>query len=232
MYRDMITVFMYIYFLDRVSTCLYYMFGPNKKMSDNTRWFFIHSFTNLLICNLARRDVYDCIINPDSISLRPSYNGHLAIWTAIMSHIYHVVVFSRKLTFQDWLHHSLMVGISGTVTVISPFKLAVLGLWFMSGLPGFIDYFNLWCVKMGWINSLTQKRIYTHITTYLRSPGCLYSCFLGMEYLKTPRMTMKYFTMMINVALTFWNGQYYSRLACIDYGKKLTSSTKNQVKNE
>ena len=74
MYRDMITVFMYIYFLDRVSTCLYYMFGPNKKMSDNTRWFFIHSFTNLLICNLAKQDVYDCITDVNSISYMDSHN--------------------------------------------------------------------------------------------------------------------------------------------------------------
>ena len=232
MYRDLIIVCMYIYFLDRLSTCLYYLFGPEKKMSHNTRWFFIHSFTNLLICYMAKKDVYDCITDPKSISLSPSYAGQLSIWTAILAHIYHVVVFSHKLTFQDWLHHSLMVGVSGTVTVISPFKLSVLGLWFMSGLPGFIDYFNLWCVKMGWMSSLVQKRLYTYIATYIRSPGCLYSCFLGLEYLKYPKFNMTYLTMVVNGILSFWNGQYYLRLACIDYGKKLTSGGKNHVKNK
>ena len=232
MYRDMIIVFMYIYFLDRLSSCLHYLFGPNKKLSANTRWFFIHSFTNLLVCGLAKNDVYECITNPTSIYLTPSYNGQLSIWTAIMAHLYHIVVFSNKLTPQDWLHHFLMVGISGTVTVISPLKISILGLWFMSGLPGFIDYFNLWCVKMGWMSSLTQKRLYTYITTYIRSPGCLYSCFLGLDYLQSPKLTMKYLTMIVNGVLTFWNGQYYLRLACIDYGKKLTSSDENHIKNK
>ena len=232
MYRDLIIVCMYIYFLDRLSTCLHYLFGPEKKISHNTRWFFIHSLTNLLICFMAKKDVYDCITDPKSISLTPSYGGQLSIWTAIIAHIYHIAVFSRKLTFQDWLHHSLMVGISGTVTIISPFKLAVLGLWFMSGLPGFIDYLNLWCVKMNWMNSMTQKRLYTYISTYIRSPGCLYSCFLGLDYLKAPRMSIEYLTMVVNFILTFWNGQYYLRLACIDYGKKLTSGGENHVKNK
>jgi len=170
MYRDLIIVCMYIYFLDRLSTCLYYLFGPEKKMSHNTRWFFIHSFTNLLICCMAKKDVYDCITDPKSISLSPSYAGQLSIWTAILAHIYHVVVFSHKLTFQDWLHHSLMVGVSGTVTVISPFKLSVLGLWFMSGLPGFIDrtsgfyrLFQLMVCQNGMDEFIgTKKIIYLH----------------------------------------------------------------------
>jgi len=224
---------MYIYFLDRVAASIHHVYRPDRKISPNTRWFFIHSFSNLLICCLSRQDVYDSITTPKFLDLTPSYNGQLAIWTAIISHIYHIVAFSDKLTFQDWLHHSLMVGVSGTVTILSPSKISVLGLWFMSGLPGFLDYFNLWCVKMGWMNSLTQKRIYTYIASYIRSPGCMFSCFLGLNYLKQPKFTMMYLTILINFILTFWNGQYYLRLACMDYGKKLAmSEMKNKVKND
>jgi len=151
MYRDLIIVCMYIYFLDRLSTCLYYLFGPEKKMSHNTRWFFIHSFTNLLICCMAKKDVYDCITDPKSISLSPSYAGQLSIWTAILAHIYHVVVFSHKLTFQDWLHHSLMVGVSGTVTVISP------------RTSGFYRLFQLMVCQNGMDEFIgTKKIIYLH----------------------------------------------------------------------
>ena len=75
---------------------------------------------------------------------------------------------------------------------------------------------------MGFIKSITQKYIYTLISAYIRSPGCLLTCFYCIPVLKDFKYTSSYFSLLINCILVFINGQYYSKLACIDYGKKIS----------
>jgi hypothetical protein len=114
-----------------------------------------------------------------------------------------------------------MMGISGTLSLLYATKVNIMGLWFLSGFPGLLDYSILCCVKMGFIKSITQKYIYTLISAYIRSPGCLLTCFYCIPVLKDFKYTSSYFSLLINCILVFINGQYYSKLACIDYGKKL-----------
>jgi hypothetical protein len=220
---SIIIISLYIYLLDRVSIVLHKKYGPSSRhVPSSTRWFFIHAFTNMLICRLGYPSLRFCLKNINTCALAPvdSY-GQQAIYTAIILHLYHVAFFYPYLTRNDYIHHGFMLGISGPLCLMYPSRLVVMGLWFMSGFPGMIDYFLLWCVKMQWVDTMTEKYIYTFITMFVRSPGCLFSCFAGVPSLMNPSWTGGYVSMVINAMLTFWNGQYYAMLTCSDYGSKI-----------
>ncbi|HIB76043.1 MAG TPA: hypothetical protein EYO58_00200 [Flavobacteriales bacterium] len=148
-------------------------------------------------------------------------NDKYTIYTAVIIHIYHVVFFFKYLTYNEWFHHCLMIGVSGALSILYPSKIIVMGIWFMSGFPGMIDYFLLWMVKMGWMESITEKYIYTIITMFLRSPGCILVFFTAIPHLNNPTMSRKYISLFLNALLTLWNGQYYAMITCVDYGSRL-----------
>lgn len=220
----------YIYLLDRLSIVLYENYGPHDRpMSESTRWFFIHAFTNMLICKLAYPSLLFCLKNISTCAeAAVDVDGQMAIYSAIILHLYHIVVFYPYLTHNDYVHHGFMLGISGPLCLLYPSRLVVMGLWFMSGFPGMIDYFLLWCVKMNWVDTMTEKYIYTLITMLVRSPGCLLSSFAAVPLLMNPSWTGGYVAMVLNAALTFWNGQYYAMMTCFDYGSKI-KRVKHQV---
>jgi hypothetical protein len=220
---NIVTITLYIHLLDRVSIVLYNKYGPpNNHVPASARWFFIHAFTNMLICELGFPSLLFCLKNISTCSTVPvDTDGLHALYTAIILHLYHVVFFYPHLTYNDYIHHGFMLGISGPLCLMYPSRLVVMGLWFMSGFPGMIDYFLLWCVKMNWVDTMTEKYIYTLITMLVRSPGCLLSSFAAVPLLMNPSWTGGYVAMVLNAALTFWNGQYYAMLTCFDYGSKI-----------
>ena len=220
---EIISIILLLFILDKVSQILYVKFAKNKiENNHNTRWFFIHAQVNFLIFLLTWRDVKFSLTNLSTVIFTPATRRTtLAYYTAMISHMYHTVIFFGKLTAQDWIHHLSMMGISGTVSYFSLSRVTGVALFFMSGLPGLIDYTLLWGVKMGYIKRMFQKEIYSWIVSFLRGPGCLYSCFLALPYLFGRPVTLNYIFILINFIMTFWNGQYYTRLSCIDYGKKL-----------
>jgi len=230
---EIISIIPLLFILDKVSQILYDNFAKNKtKHNHNARWFFIHTHINFLICLLTWRDVKFSLSNLSTVIFTPATKRTtLAYHAAIISHMYHIIIFFGKLTVQDWVHHLSMMGISGTVSYFSLTRVTGVALFFMSGLPGLIDYTLLWGVKMGYIKWVFQKEIYSWIVSFLRGPGCLYSCFLALPYLFGRPISLNYIFIMINFIMTFWNGQYYTRLSCIDYGKKLSVMSYTQNPN-
>jgi len=222
---ELFSIVSLMFVLDKISQCVYDKFAINKtKNNHNARWFFIHSQVNFLIFLLTWRDVRFSLTNLSSaIFTPPTTRTTLAYYTAMISHMYHTVIFFNKLTIQDWIHHLTMMGVAGTVSYFSLSRVTGVALFFLSGLPGLIDYSLLWGVKMGFVRKMYQKECYSWIVSFLRSPGCMYSCFLALPYLFKKPFDLTYSFVLINFIMTFWNGQYYTRLSCIDYGKKLQS---------
>lgn len=220
---NILLILLYVYSLDKLAIFLYSKYGPSTlQVPANVRWFFIHSFTNMLVCYQGFPSLCFCLNNIQTCATTPiDKKGQTALYTAVLLHVYHVVFFTKHLTYNDYIHHGFMLGISGPLSLLYPNRLVVMGLWFMSGLPGMIDYFLLWCVKMKWLDTITEKYIYTFITMFVRSPGCLFSCFIAIPSLINPSWTGGYVAMVLNAMLTFWNGQYYAMLTCSDYGSKI-----------
>ena len=66
-----------------------------------------------------------------------------------------------------------MVAICGTLCYILKSIISSFALFFLSGLPGAIDYMLLYLVKTNKINSVTEKKIYTFLSAYIIAPGCI-----------------------------------------------------------
>ena len=217
-----------VFACDMASQKIYKLWGPNSKLiPHSSRWFFIHAFSNMVICLLGYDDLKFCLANTQTcIFEKPTWKTKYSIMIAIITHIYHLLIFFKKLTYQDWLHHIMMVGIAGTLSSLYLTRVTTVGLWFMSGLPGLIDYTLLWLVKMGCVKPLFQKWFYTLIAAFIRSPGCLFACFLTLPIFHKSVLNLKSVVILVNACLTFWNGQYYLLLAAEDYGKKLSTRDK------
>ena len=73
---------------------------------------------NLLTCYLCYPDLKFCIKNVNTCAITPpTLKGKLAIYTSIISHLYHIIFFTKKLSYNDWVHHLSMLGISGTLSL-------------------------------------------------------------------------------------------------------------------
>ena len=121
------------------------------KRCNKTRWFFLHSIINFIIVYHAIPDVYMCITdNKLCYKTTWNYNSIKVYNYATILHIYHCIFF--KLTKDDHLHHFFMVVICGTLCYILKSIISSFALFFLTGLPGAIDYMLLYLVKRDKIN--------------------------------------------------------------------------------
>lgn len=221
--------FLFILFLDTFSIGLTKIITDNPIVSPNSRWFLIHSISNLYIAYYAFWDLKECIESPVKLyNIKWDVNSFNIYQYTMLLHLYHCLFF--KLTKSDILHHCLMCGISGSLEFYNTNKLCSAALFFLSGLPGSIDYFLLYLVKINKLSKITEKKAYIFISTWIRSPGCCLITFLGIRDLIDLYYinTKQFYLTLPSVILTFWNGQYYMMRTCIDYG---VWNTQNNLKN-
>lgn len=227
----MILTFMYSFFigfficflLDKLSIYLYKNYNNTDKYSHNIRWFFIHYVINILVTIFAFTDLQFCILNISSCAMNPWINGSLAYGLAVSLHFYHILMFYDVLTTVDWIHHITSAVISTPILLACNMtSSAVTALWFMSGLPGAIDYFLLWLVKMGYLNSMIEKQVYVYLTTWIRMPGCVMSSILQLgiiPHIHTISILQLIGTIW-NTLMVYCNGIGFMQLTLKDFYKK------------
>jgi len=209
--------------LDKISIYLYHNYSINKsRLSDNVRWFFMHFIINTYITIYGFKDVLYSLTNLETCSITKWNNGIELFSTIMALHLYHICCF--KLNSLDWLHHISMAIISAPMILLYNNTCpAIVGLWFTSGLPGAIDYFVLWLVKMGFCQREFEKKLYIYINVWLRSPGCLYATVLQLGVI--PHLDdYSYFDILCKmwlIFILFWNGQFFMHTTLQDYYTKL-----------
>ena len=196
---------------------------PDIKLHYNTRWFFVHFIVNFLVTYLTFEEVIFCIKNVSSCTMtEPTDNAKQAINLAILAHIYHMIIFSPYLKSDEWYHHIIMVLFNSVVYYLNPYKTQGIAVFFATGLPGMIDYFMLFLVKLKYLDSMVEKKIYFYLTTYIRSPGCMLCCFLSIPFYWIDHSFIEWTLFTASTVLIFFNGQYYMSKTCFDYGNKLS----------
>ena len=147
-------------------------------------------------------------------------------------HIYHIINYFNKLIFDDWLHHILMCLFALPLCIIIDCgSLTGYSLFFLTGLPGGIDYFLLFLVKNNIINKFTEKKINRYLNLWIRCPGCISFTTIGIlttinnyDILinKNKNKYVLYFILISNF-LVYWNGLYYMSRVLENYviNKKL-----------
>lgn len=211
--------------------------------SSRCRWFSVHAFANFLVCLSALRATLATLADPlhamDSSAHDDSgFFGSGSPWPLIIInsvHLYHMLAF--KLTNADYFHHLLFIptmGAFGQLYRLGAFR-GFLAFW-ISGLPGGLDYLNLCLVKHGRLNLHTQKRYCAAINVWLRGPSLIVSGFiiyLTYCYLPTSEESGSDGAASMSSAaaaslpplpvalmvggLTMFNGQYYTKQSVANF---------------
>eukprot|EP01062_Namystynia_karyoxenos_P003128 TRINITY_DN110_c0_g1_i1.p1 TRINITY_DN110_c0_g1~~TRINITY_DN110_c0_g1_i1.p1 ORF type:complete len:332 (+),score=35.62 TRINITY_DN110_c0_g1_i1:93-1088(+) len=191
--------------------------------SPSTRWFFAHFLTNGVVSYFAWEDVYNCFTDVGTCGTTKWSGGTETVGIALGLHFYHICFF--HLTAGDWLHHGMTAVLTTPPILVTHQARAVsLALFFMTGLPGGLDYFLLTMVKLGWLGSMVEKQAYVVISVWIRGPGVLSAAFLGFSTIfHTPVSSTlpwwKWLGQFWNLLVTYWNAMYFMHSTLSDYYK-------------
>ena len=137
-------------------------------------------------------------------------------------HIYHIIWYFKRLRFDDWLHHILSVGIALPLSLATHAG-TLLGhsLFYLTGLPGAIDYFLLFLNRNGIVNKLVEKKINSILNLWLRCPGCIAHSTLtlvGFNMLDESQLApYSKNVSIITAMIVFWNGIYFMNQVVVNY---------------
>lgn len=205
-----------MFILTSALTLTYSLF--DKCVKKEARWYFIHSLANLFILTYTYKDVYNTFTHPTPLICKSTIPINIMNSVITSLHSYHLI-FYTNLKLDDYIHHIVMIII---------FNLSILQvkgsypgsfLFFMNGLPGFIDYSLLFLNKYNMVTKINEKYINTFLNVYIRSPGILLTIGNLLSNVEN-----KSFLSYFNLFFIFFNSQYYTRDVCINYG------TKNKIK--
>ena len=206
------------FFLFGISDWIIYKY---QNADQNTRWFFIHSLCNVFIILFTFSDLLLVFQIPWYSALPSSFYEKQSIEPVLFSiylHIYHVLVF-KNLTWVDWLHHILSAFLCGLIAFVyhwGPILNTI--LFFITGLPGGIDYFLLFLVKLKKIDPMVEKRVNVYLNIFCRMPGLLISSLIG--YISLREMALEnpflisdaqYYSCILVCLINVWNGVYFCK---------------------
>ena len=184
---------------------------------DNSRWYLMHFITNMYIVYHTFEDMVAIIINP-AININLPINNPMFIVSAL--HLYHIISFYKKMTFDDWWHHVLNCFLVTLLTYY--YKLGIMinyFLFYMCGLPGGIDYGLLTLNEIGAISRITEKRINKYLNMWIRLPGILYGCAVGWFALTVGNLGgLNPIVVLFIGILNFYNAIYFASLVTENAG--------------
>ena len=193
------------------------------------KYYLIHFINNFFITFYTYQNIIDCF--SDVFNYSKYITNPQTILITIALHLYHVIVYFDKLRFDDWLHHILMIAIVIPLSIyLNVGSLLGLGLFFLTGLPGGIDYFLLFLVKNKIIDKLLEKKINTYLNIWVRCPGCIVHATMCAMILIKNKESLSYISLFGGItcmSLIFWNGVYFMNQVVQNYAINLYLNKKN-----
>jgi len=211
-------------FIGRVSIYLFIFILLDKLLGKRIegKYYLIHFICNSYIVYLTLPDViYTYKHFTDAFWYPVNYNAAAATFAL---HFYHIVLYFKKLRFDDWLHHIVMVLCALPLAVMTKGG-SLLGhsLFYLTGLPGGIDYLLLALVRNKIIPKITEKRINNYLNLWIRCPGCIaHSTLTIIGYNMNMQYDTSYFFLyssMLTGLMVFWNGIYFMNQVVVNYAK-------------
>jgi hypothetical protein len=187
-----------------------YILEKCLKLKGN--YYFIHFLNNMIIVYYTFNDIINCLSNFDNI-LNMEYSMVPSCITYSL-HIYHFIYYFKTLRYDDYLHHILMIGFCLPVgNYIQSGLLLNYSLFFLTGLPGGIDYLLLFLTRNNiLIDKYTEKTINSFLNLWIRMPGCIsHSTLTILIYFKNRNIyttDIKILIIMV-ILLVYWNGIYF-----------------------
>lgn len=182
------------------------------------RYYANHVLANAAIVSLTAKNVLDCYLMKFEATGESLYTPKAIVYGL---HFYHMIMYYKKMRFDDWLHHGLMVGVALPLTELVP-PSTILGhsMFFINGLPGMIDYSLLFLARNNVISRYTEKSVNRQLNTWIRCPGCVMTTgFILMNVgLHYDVMTIQQKIASIAMAgCVYWNGIYFMDQVVRDY---------------
>lgn len=175
-------------------------------------YYFFHFIHNIIISFLTFHNVLD------SFNMKLQAEGSLNeyVLPLIYSlHCYHIVSYSNYFRTDDWIHHILSMGIAVPLTLwLFPSRnLLGFSFFFTTGLPGGINYLNLFLYKNDFITKKRQQRMNVFINSWIRCPGIVMNCAFILQYLYNSNLSfyMRFYGL-VTFAILFWNGVYFQNI--------------------
>jgi len=187
-----------------------------KKYKFKNPYYLIHFIVNLIIVVMT----YPAVILLYT-DFHNSYQYKIninSIWLCMSLHVYHMIHYRRTLGFQDYLHHIPTIFVLGYPTLVGNYDNAVVGhiVFYLSGLPGGIDYIMLFFVRNKMINVITEKFVNKYLNLYIRCPGATISFIFLIIYYQKLELESFYSVSFISIYI-FLNGIYYMERVTTDY---------------
>ena len=188
------------------------------------RYFCLHAMINAFVCVASWPDVKRLFLDSTHAYAGPS-TTMLANSAIIAIHVYHCVAF--KLSVADIVHHLVFVVICCGLAI--PYKhhggvANNVGCFFLSGLPGGLDYAMLVLVKQGFMDKFTEKVWNARIQGWLRGPSmAVYAFVVWQNYmlgtLGAAEHPSHVYFFATAATLHFLNGVYYANEAVFGHGR-------------
>jgi len=175
-------------------------------------YYAVHAVHNALIVASTAGEVWLTLTDFPAARIAPT-NYHV-IQLCFALHAYHIAMYLRKLRFDDWLHHILMIGVALPIgAMLDGGTLLGYSLFFTTGLPGGIDYALLFLTRNNLLSRGVEKRINSELNVWIRSPGCIsLAAFVCVANAYNRDQTALMLAGSIATAvLNYWNGQYFMR---------------------
>ena len=187
----------------------------NKYYKNN--YYLLHFISNMLISVYSINDVILTYTDFNS-SLTHEINYFPTIITYSL-HSYHIINYYNKLLYDDWLHHILMCGIALPIgNFVNSGTMLNHSLFFLTGMPGGINYLLLFLNRNGHLSKMTQKMCNYYINIWIRAPGCIaHSTLTIVMAFNYHRNNPDFFCILCTALLTFWNGMYFMEKVVVDY---------------
>lgn len=202
-----------------------------KDKATKARWFVLHSIANACIVVFGLPDCVTCLQYPACAMVEPF--SYVPSYLAFGIHLYHFIGFS-DLRAADVVHHlvfPLPMGIADFTMHWGPIVNFL--LFFMSGLPGAIDYALLALVKLSKFDRLEEKRINAHINIWLRGPGLVVVATTIWTCIMHGKTDIHTVIVIVIGILTFGNGVYYGQQVVRNYEEERgLQITREQARKE
>ena len=192
-----------------------------EKFKIEGRYYINHCIVNgLVVYNTIIGSIYsyDIMKIPDMNTLESINITKDLIYSL---HLYHIIWYYKKLRFDDWMHHILMVGVALPLTECIPSSNITLhSFFFINGLPGCIDYFLLFLNRNNIVSIIFEKKVNNFLNLWIRCPGCIMNITLIISNIVFYYDTLPLYSiiaMCIIICTIYWNGIYFMNQVVIDY---------------
>lgn len=194
-----------------------------RQLSDsNTRWFFLHALANLITAVASVRDLLSVFFTPMCSMVSPILSW-IPTHAGMAIHLYHCIGFFSFLRTDDIVHHVVFGGGMGALNFILPWgRVTNALLFFITGAPGGCTYAMLVLVKLGKMQSLTEKSISAFLNTWVRAPGLLWFTTCVLVNFMHGTLHVPSWAAMMCVLLSFTNGTYYGAQALENFVTRKT----------